>query len=60
MKTCPNCGELLGDSVNECFKCRYSFTLKRVLTIEDQTLQKIGKWKNKKEKKRKKLKEKKI
>lgn len=21
MKTCPNCGELLGDSVKECFKC---------------------------------------
>lgn len=28
MKTCPNCGELLGDSVKECFKCHYSYKYK--------------------------------
>ncbi len=32
MKECPNCKELLGNSVNECFKCRYNFTLKKVIT----------------------------
>lgn len=35
MKTCPYCGELLGDSVSLCFKCRYSFKSGRVLTKED-------------------------
>lgn len=25
MKTCPNCGELLGDAVKECFKCHYNY-----------------------------------
>lgn len=35
MKTCPYCGELLGDSVSLCFKCRYSFKSRRVLTKED-------------------------
>lgn len=25
MKTCPNCGELLGDSLKECFKCHCNF-----------------------------------
>ena len=25
MKTCPNCGELLGDNVSICFKCRWNF-----------------------------------
>ncbi|MDE6529290.1 MAG: DUF4177 domain-containing protein [Lachnospiraceae bacterium] len=32
MKTCPNCGEILGDSVNVCFKCRYDFFKRRVIT----------------------------
>jgi hypothetical protein len=35
MKTCPNCGELLGDNVTSCFKCRYDYNLKRVLTSEE-------------------------
>lgn len=39
MKTCPNCGELLGDSVKECFKCHYSFTYHRVITSEEQVSQ---------------------
>ncbi len=25
MKTCPNCGELLGNGVDSCFKCGYDF-----------------------------------
>lgn len=32
MKTCPECGELLGDSVETCFNCSYNFNLKRKLT----------------------------
>ena len=32
MKTCPECGELLGDSINVCFKCRYDFKYKKVIT----------------------------
>lgn len=36
MKTCPNCGELLGDSVTECFNCQYSYTYKKVITKNEQ------------------------
>lgn len=36
MKTCPNCGELIGDSVNECFKCHYSYIYNRVSTKEER------------------------
>lgn len=36
MKTCPNCGELLGDSVKDCFKCHFNFEVKRVLTSEER------------------------
>ena len=25
MKKCPNCGELLGDNIESCFKCKYDF-----------------------------------
>lgn len=25
MKTCPSCGELVGDTVKTCFKCHYTF-----------------------------------
>lgn len=32
MKYCPNCGEILGDSVKECFKCHYNYSFGRVLT----------------------------
>jgi uncharacterized protein YbjQ (UPF0145 family) len=35
MKTCPNCKEILGDSVKECFNCRYSFIYNRVITQEE-------------------------
>lgn len=36
MKTCPNCGELIGDGVDECFNCHYSFSLGRVITNQDK------------------------
>lgn len=35
MKNCPNCGELLGDSVEICYACRYNNKLGRVLTMEE-------------------------
>ena len=31
MKQCPNCHELVGDSVKICFNCHYDFSLKRVV-----------------------------
>lgn len=35
MKTCPNCGETLGTHADSCFKCRYSFKLHKVMTVEE-------------------------
>lgn len=35
MKTCPKCGELLGDSVNVCIKCRYDYRYMRVVTHDE-------------------------
>ena len=35
MKSCPNCGELLGDSVKVCFKCRYDFVRQQQKAIEE-------------------------
>lgn len=35
MKSCPNCDELLGDSVKVCIKCRYDFERKRVVTNDE-------------------------
>ena len=35
MKNCPNCDELLGDSVEVCYACRYNYKLGRVLTMEE-------------------------
>lgn len=32
MKTCPNCNEIIGDSVETCFNCNYNFKYKMVLT----------------------------
>lgn len=34
MKTCPNCGELIDDSVDRCFNCNYSFKYKSVIKKE--------------------------
>lgn len=36
MKTCPNCGELLGTHAENCFKCKFDFTIGRVITREEQ------------------------
>ena len=35
MKTCPNCGEILGTHVDSCFKCRYDFNIGKVMTMEE-------------------------
>lgn len=35
MKSCPNCDELLGDSVKVCIKRRYDFERKRVVTNDE-------------------------
>lgn len=35
MKSCPRCGELLGENVQVCFKCRYSFEFNRILTSDE-------------------------
>lgn len=32
MKTCPCCGEILGDSLEICFHCKYNFRYGRVVT----------------------------
>ncbi len=36
MKTCPKCNELIGDSVETCFNCRYNFILGRVVKQEER------------------------
>lgn len=36
MKTCPHCGELLGDSLDTCFNCMYSFELNKIITNEEK------------------------
>lgn len=35
MKNCPNCGELIGDNVSECFKCHYNYSYGRVITHQE-------------------------
>ena len=35
MKSCPNCQEMLGDNVDNCFNCRYDFKLGRVPNEDD-------------------------
>ncbi len=40
MKTCPGCGELLGDSVKSCFNCNYNYTIGRIVTNEERELEK--------------------
>lgn len=35
MKTCPKCKELVVDSANDCFNCRYSFVFNRIITQEE-------------------------
>ncbi len=36
MKTCPNCGEILGTHADTCFKCKYDFEAGKVLTAEEK------------------------
>lgn len=40
MKTCPGCGEILGDSVKSCFNCNYNYTLGRIVTDEEREFEK--------------------
>ena len=35
MKTCPNCGELVGDKAEVCFNCKFSFRYKRIIKEGD-------------------------
>lgn len=37
MKVCPHCGELLGESVKQCFNCYYDYSYGRVLTSEERS-----------------------
>ena len=37
MKQCPNCEELVGDDVKECFNCHYNFIYKRVMNPNEVT-----------------------
>ena len=34
MKECPNCHELIGDSVDICFNCHYNFKLRKVMNSD--------------------------
>ncbi|MDE7063751.1 MAG: hypothetical protein K2O73_11000 [Lachnospiraceae bacterium] len=36
MKYCPYCGELIGDTVEECFKCHYNYKYGRVITAQER------------------------
>ena len=36
MKTCPKCNELIGDSVETYFNCRYNFILGRMVKQEER------------------------
>lgn len=35
MKTCPECSELLGDSVMRCFNCNYDYSYGRVINSNE-------------------------
>lgn len=41
MKECPNCGEIIGDGVKECFKCHYNYSYGRVITPEEKSNERI-------------------
>lgn len=36
MKACPNCSELLGDTVDKCFKCNYNLKMRKVITNAEE------------------------
>lgn len=42
MKKCPYCEEILGSSVEECFKCGYNFQYKRILRNGNRSEQDIA------------------
>ena len=52
MKNCPNCNELIGDSVEICFNCRYNFRLHRVESQEEREQYKINLQKEEEHRKR--------
>ena len=35
MKTCPKCGELIGDDCKECFNCHYNYSYGRIITSRE-------------------------
>ena len=35
MKNCPKCNELVGNSVDVCFNCHYSFSQRKLVSQED-------------------------
>ena len=39
MKKCPNCGELIGDNVSECFNCHYNCIYKRIITQQERKIE---------------------
>ena len=39
MKKCPNCGELIGDNVSECFNCHYNYIYKRIITQQERKIE---------------------
>ncbi len=52
MKNCPNCNELIGDSVEICFNCRYNFRLHRVESQEEREQYKVNVQKEEEQRKR--------
>lgn len=58
MKSCPNCGELLGEYADSCFKCRYDYSIGRVRT--KQELEEIAQQKEQQEREKRELEERRI
>lgn len=46
MKECPNCHELVGDDVKNCFNCFYNFTLHKVLTPDERVADRVKEQEN--------------
>ena len=43
MKKCPNCGEMVGDHADVCFKCRYDFMRRqKELRRQNETVRRIS------------------
>ena len=41
LKECPNCHELVGENLEECFNCKYNFKLQRVKTEEEEQQERV-------------------